>query len=98
MWEKAWWHLHTGGRPHPAVFVEASAERRTAEVAATRDGAPSIRSGLDNLAILKTAGSEFAGFIKDSWTTLPEASDRLLGTSVCAQWKYSSPGVPFVPL
>jgi urate oxidase len=98
MWEKAWEHLHTGGRPHPAVFIEASAERRTAEVAAARDDAPSIRSGFDNLAILKTAGSEFAGFIKDSWTTLPEASDRLLGTSVCAQWKYSSPGVPFVPL
>ena len=95
---KAWEHLHTGGTPHPTAFVEASAECQTAEVAATRKDAPSIRSGLENLAILKTAGSEFAGFIKDSLTTLPESSDRLLGTSVRARWKYSSPGVPFVPL
>jgi urate oxidase len=98
MLEKAWEHLHTGGRPHPTVFVEASAECQTAEVAATRKDALSIRSGFENLTILKTAGSEFAGFIKDSLTTLPEATDRLLGTSVRARWKYSSPGVRFVPL
>jgi urate oxidase len=98
MSEKAWEHLHTGGRPHPTAFVEASAECQTAEVRATQKDAPAIWSGFENLAILKTAGSEFTGFIKDSWTTLPETSDRLLGTSVRAQWKYSSPGVPFVPL
>jgi urate oxidase len=98
MSEKAWEHLRTGAGPHPTAFIEASAECQTAEVAATRNGAPSIRSGFENLAILKTAGSEFAGFIKDSWTTLPEASDRLLGTSVRARWKYSSPGVPFLSL
>ena len=95
---KAWEHLHAGGRPHPTAFVEASSECQTAEVAATRNEAPAIRSGFENLVILKTAGSEFAGFIKDSLTTLPEATDRLLGTSVRARWKYSSPGVPFVPL
>jgi urate oxidase len=98
MSEKAWEHLPTGGRPHPTAFVEASAECQTAEVAAPRNDAPSIRSGFENLAILKTAGSEFVGFIKDSLTTLPEVSDRLLGTSIRARWKYSSPGVPFVPL
>jgi urate oxidase len=95
---KAWVHLLTDGRPHPTAFVEASSECQTAEVAATRNEAPAIRSGFENLAILKTAGSEFAGFIKGSLTTLPEATDRLLGTSVRARWKYSSPGVPFVPL
>ena len=98
MSEKAWEHLHTGGRPHPTAFVQAGAECQTAEVAATRKDPPAIRSGFENLAILKTAGSEFAGFIKDSLTTLPEATDRLLGTSVRARWKYSSPGVRFVPL
>jgi urate oxidase len=95
---KAWEHLHTGGSAHPTAFVEASAECQTAEVAAKRNEAPAIRSGFENLAILKTAGSEFAGFIQDSLTTLPEATDRLLGTSARARWKYSSPGVPFVPL
>jgi urate oxidase len=45
--------------------------------------------------MLKTAGSEFAGFIKDSLTTLPEARDRLFGTAVRARWGYSSEDVRF---
>jgi urate oxidase len=96
--EKSWEHLHTNGKAHPTTFVQSSGESQKAEVAAKRNGAPSVRSGLENLVIMKTAGSEFTGFIKDSLTTLPEASDRLFGTSVRARWNYSSPGVPFAAL
>jgi urate oxidase len=96
--EKAWEHLQTGGKPHPTTFVQSSRECQTAEIAGTRNGVPSVRSGLENLVILKTAGSEFVGFIKDSLTTLPEVTDRLFGTTVRAQWNYSSPRVPFVAL
>jgi urate oxidase len=96
--EKAWEHLHTGGNPHPTTFVQSSSECQTAEVAVTPGGTPSVRAGLENLTILKTAGSGFAGFIKDSLTTLPEASDRLFGTAVRARWNYVEPSVPFVAL
>jgi urate oxidase len=96
--EKNWERLNTGGKPHPTTFVQSSNERQTTEVAASKNGLLSITSGLDSLIIMKTANSEFTGFIKDSLSTLPEASDRLLGTSVRAQWKYSSPEVPFVSL
>jgi len=96
--EKNWERLNTGGKPHPTTFVQSSNERETTEVAASKNGLLSITSGLDSLIIMKTANSEFTGFIKDSLSTLPEASDRLLGTSVRAQWKYSSPEVPFVSL
>jgi urate oxidase len=96
--EKSWQHLHTSGKPHPTTFVQSSSECQTAEIAVTRNGQPLVCSGLENLMILKTAGSEFAGFIKDSLTTLPEAADRLLGTSVRARWNYSSPSVAFVAL
>jgi urate oxidase len=96
--EKTWEHLHTGGKAHPTTFVQSSAECQTAEIAAARNGAPSVRSGLENLVILKTAGSEFVGFIKDSLTTLPEATDRLFGTAVRARWNYASPSAPFVAL
>ena len=44
---------------------------------------------------MKTAGSEFAGFLKDSLTTLPESTDRLLGTALRARWKYSAMDVSF---
>lgn len=93
--EKAWEHLEVDGKPHPTTFLQASAEAQTAEVARSRGGQFAVRSGLDNLVILKTGGSEFAGFIKDLLTTLPEASDRLLGTAVRARWGYSSEDVPF---
>lgn len=96
--EKLWQHLHSGGKPHPTTFVQSSSERQTTEIVLIRNGAPSVCSGLENLVLLKTAGSEFAGFIKDSLTTLPEATDRLFGTSVRARWKYLSPNASFPAL
>jgi urate oxidase len=96
--ERPWQHLLLGGKPHPTTFVQSSSECQTAEIAATRNAGPSVRAGLENLVILKTANSEFVGFIKDSLTTLPESTDRLLGTSVRARWNYLSPTVPFVAL
>lgn len=95
--EKAWEHLHMNGRPHPTTFVQSSAERQTTEVRFT-NGKTSVKSGLENLVILKTAGSEFVGFLKDSLTTLPEATDRLFGTAVRAHWNYRSAELPFSSL
>jgi len=96
--EKTWDHLNTQGLPHPTTFVQSSGECQTTEVAAKRNEQIEVRSGLDNLVVLKTAGSEFAGYIKDSLTTLPESTDRLFGTAVKAQWTYSSPSLPFAAL
>jgi len=96
--EKTWEHLHIGGKPHPTAFVQSSGECQTAEVVAGRNSAPSVQSGLENLVLLKTAGSEFVGFIKDSLTTLPEATDRLFGTAVRARWTYSTSVTPFAAL
>jgi urate oxidase len=96
--ENAWEHLQTGGKPHPTTFVQSSAERQTAEITAARSGVVSVRSGFENLVILKTAGSEFVGFIKDSFTTLPEMTDRLFGSVVRASWNCSSPDARFVTL
>jgi urate oxidase len=96
--EKSWEHLRINGKSHPTTFVQSSGEHQTAEVAAKRNGAPSVRSGFENLVIMKTTGSEFAGFIKDSLTTLPEATDRLFATCVRARWIYSSPSLSFPAL
>ncbi len=96
--EKSWQHLYAGGKPHPTTFVQSSSERQTAEIAAARNGVPLVHAGLEDLVILKTAGSEFTGFIKDSLTTLPEVTDRLFGTSVRARWRYSSASLDFAAL
>lgn len=98
VWEKNWEHVQAGGRPHLTTFVQSSGECQTTEVTAARNGAASVRSGLENLVIMKTANSAFEGFIKDELTTLPEASDRLFGTAVHARWKYSSTNLPFSSL
>jgi urate oxidase len=96
--EKAWDRLLTNGNPHPTAFVQANPELQTTEVSMLRRGEPTVNSGFDGLVMLKTAGSGFVGFLKDSLTTLPEVTDRLFGTSVRARWKYSSPSLTFVRL
>jgi urate oxidase len=86
--EKAWQHLPVEGKPHPTTFVQSGGELQTTKVGRNRNGEVNVISGLDNIVILKTAGSEFVGFLKDSLTTLPEATDRLLGTSLSTRWTY----------
>jgi|tagenome__1003787_1003787.scaffolds.fasta_scaffold20989958_10 urate oxidase len=78
----------------PSAFRHSGAERRTAEIVATRT-AKKVRSGLRALQVLKTANSAFSGFIKDEFTTLPETNDRLFGTVVSGDWSYSRPDIDF---
>ncbi|PWT86547.1 MAG: urate oxidase [Blastocatellia bacterium] len=87
--EHRWDRLCTGDRPHPHAFVQPGVETWTALV--SRDGAHcEIMSGLTNLVLLKTTDSAFLGFPRDEFTTLSDAEDRLLATSVTAQWRYQS--------
>jgi len=90
-----WNHLHFGGKPHATTFVEGGGERQTAQIEIKRDGEFFITAGFGDLVILKTAGSAFEGYLKDSLTTLPETRDRLFGTALQANWKYSSPKLDF---
>jgi urate oxidase len=96
--EKAWEHVMTGGKPHPTTFVQATSERGTTKVTRMQGGKFSITSGLENLVIMKTAGSAFEGYIQESLTTLPPTSDRLFGTALRANWKYGAAVPAFVPL
>jgi urate oxidase len=96
--ESPWDHVTAGGQHHPTTFVQSSRESQTTKVTQERGRIFSVDSGLDNLVILKTAGSAFAGYIKDSLTTLPETRDRLFGTAVRANWIYTSVNLPFAAL
>jgi urate oxidase len=93
--EKQWEHLSGMERPDPTTFVQSSRERQTTTVARNHRGEMTIISGLEELVIMKTADSAFAGYIKDSLTTLPESSDRLFGTSVWSRWKYGKMDADF---
>jgi urate oxidase len=89
--QKKWEHLHAGGKLHLTTFVQSSGECQTTIVTRTEQGTVSVRSGLENLVIMKTSGSGFEGYIRDPLTTLPEMKDRLFGTAVKATWNYSHP-------
>ncbi len=45
-------------------------------------------SGVTDLVLLNSTGSEFRGFVRDPYTTLPETGDRILATAVSAQWRH----------
>ena len=49
-------------------------------------------SGVDDLVLLNTTASEFHGFHKDRYTTLPEATDRILATAVSGRWRHADTG------
>lgn len=92
--EYRWDRIAVDGAGHPHAFVRAGQEIRTAS-AIVEDGesGPStwVLSGLRDLVVLKSTGSEFRGFLKDRYTTLAETTDRVLATSVTARWRYARP-------
>jgi urate oxidase len=73
---------------HDHSFVHRGQEVRTAVVTVAGHDAWVV-SGLADLVVLKSTGSEFAGFLVDEYTTLPETHDRVLATALTVQWRYS---------
>src|SRR6202000_834711 len=61
---------------------------RTTVVHVDSAGGASVVSGLKDLTVLNTTASEFWGYPKDAYTTLPETKDRVLATSVNAAWRF----------
>jgi urate oxidase len=78
---------------HDHAFSRDGAERRTTVVRLDGDAAWVV-SGLADLVVLKSTGSEFHGFPRDRYTTLAETDDRILATSVPARWRYAPAATP----
>ncbi|MFC9619949.1 factor-independent urate hydroxylase [Streptomyces sp. NPDC056930] len=69
-------------------FVRKGQELRTAQI--TFDGEKwEIISGLKDLTVMNSTNSEFWGYVKDKYTTLKEAYDRILCTDVSAAWRHN---------
>jgi urate oxidase len=86
--ECGWARIPVDGAPHPHAFFRQGAEKRIATVTYA-DGQAWVVSGLTDLVVLKSSGSEFWGYIKDKYTTLEETRDRILATSVTARWRHA---------
>jgi urate oxidase len=85
--EERWDRIASPAGADPHAFIRGAGEQWTAEVVRDAAGAQ-VASGLTNLVVMKTAGSAFAGFPRDEFTTLPETEDRILATSITAAWRY----------
>jgi urate oxidase len=74
---------------HDHAFYRSGAEVRSALV--VRDGdLDTVISGFSGLTVLKSTASGFVGFPRDRYTTLPEATDRVLATSLSTKWRYDA--------
>ena len=94
--EYAWDRITVGGSGHDHAFVRRGGDTRTTVVTLDDSGEQRrawVVSGLRDLVVLKSTGSEFKGFLKDRYTTLAEADDRILATSLVARWRYEGAAV-----
>lgn len=74
------------------AFERAGEAMRLTTVTSTKESLHLV-SGITGLVLLKTTDSEFHGFIKDRYTTLPETRDRIMATSLTARWLYGGDDV-----
>jgi urate oxidase len=91
--EYTWDRIEVGGQGHDHSFVRRGGEVRTTVVTQDRSGDTPrawVVSGLTDLVVLKSTGSEFKGYLRDKYTTLVEADDRILATSLTARWRYET--------
>src|SRR5215471_9728353 len=94
--EYGWERVPVGGTGHAHTFVRTGHEVRTTSVTTVEAGGVAeswVISGLRDLVVLKSTGSSFTGFLKDRYTTLAEATDRILATSLTARWRYAGTGI-----
>jgi urate oxidase len=86
----AWNRIPVDGEPHSHSFTAAGTDLRVAEIVVDQAEGEWVLSGIKDLIVLKTTGSEFTGFIQDRYTTLGDAHDRILSTSVNARWRHGA--------
>jgi urate oxidase len=92
-----WARLEDRGQPHDHAFVREAGEATASVVA---DAARTqVSAGIENLLVLKTTASGWTDFHRDEYTTLPDADDRILATSLSAEWEYAGhAGLDFAAL
>ncbi|WP_336087632.1 factor-independent urate hydroxylase [Nocardia sp. SSK8] len=84
-----WQRVSAHGVEHDHTWVRQGPEVRTAAVTVTGERAWVI-GGIKDLVLLKSTGSEFAGFLVDEYTTLAPTRDRVLATSLVARWRFAA--------
>lgn len=89
--EFGWERICVDGSEHDHSWVRKGQETRTTVLTVDgkgRDQQVAVVSGLTDLVLLKSTGSEFHDFLVDRYTTLVPTTDRMMATSLTARWRY----------
>ncbi|KAK2737376.1 hypothetical protein FQN57_007555 [Myotisia sp. PD_48] len=85
-----WTRMTIRDKPHPHSFLQTGSETRSTDVEVLKNGGINIKSSISGLSVLKSTHSQFHGFVRDEFTTLPETWDRILSTDVDTTWQWSN--------
>jgi urate oxidase len=84
--EYPWIRIPGAHGPHPHAWTRAAGSRYAGVLHGP--AGTEVCSGLADVSVLKSTGSEFHGFLTDRYTTLAPTRDRVLATSVHACWRH----------
>jgi urate oxidase len=90
--ELAWERAVVGGAEHEHTWVRRGPDVRTAVITVAGKGSDQrawVVGGVKELVLLKSAGSEFHGFLEDKYTVLEPTRDRIMSTSLVAKWRFA---------
>lgn len=90
--EYAWERAVVDGAEHDHTWIRKGQEVRTAAITVDGDS-EYVVGGLKELVMLKSTGSEFAGFRTDPYTILEPTHDRVMATALVAQWRFTTTDV-----
>jgi urate oxidase len=90
--QHAWSPIATGTGQAVDALQRVGPTDRTALVSAAASG-EIVEAGVIDLRVMKTTRSTFVGFPRDRFTSLPEATDRMMATAVEATWRYGATAI-----
>jgi urate oxidase len=93
--QSTWQRISVDDTPHSHAFVDGGRRKRFARVVKSREGVGAIQlsGGVRDLVVLKTTASEWRDFHTDRHRTLRDASDRIMATSIDADWTFAHASV-----
>jgi urate oxidase len=71
------------------LYQQLHGDRGVAWLDVGRDGIRDHRSGREHLHLVKLRGCAFRGFLRDEYTTLPDADDRPLFIHLDVRWRHA---------
>jgi len=77
------------------AFSPSGPERARASIEITRSGIVEVRSGIEGFRLVRVNGGAFSGFVRDRYTSQPDARQRPLHMWLDLDWTYTQSGAAF---